>query len=549
MRRSVSRATTMVTNRTTPTMARRCQSGMRSYSPGAAPILSRRSQRLASGEAFLQPVPELDLRLAELPAQEHVLVAATRGKIQQAFLDRLDLGAGGVDPLSTLSDRIRLTLDRQRDLPQIAWMQIAAVAGDLRHELGLLMLRLDQLPTVLDHLLDDRPQLVERRVCLPDGEDPHDVLTIIVLAMGVGQRLREDLAARRELRIEQARNPALGIYVWSRAAIWLSALFAFYWFEPNRHPRAFKWDSPLIHDLGSFTDIWARWDSVFFVRIAQHGYDNASAAFGPLYPGLVAALGHVFFGHYVLAGIVVSLAAALGAFALLHRIAEERLGVEGARRALLYLALFPTALFLQAVYSESLYLLLVLGAFVLAERGRFAAAGLTAGLVVLARVTGLALVPELALAALVTAAVRARDLPVLPRARGTDRGQTATAHGRGRVQLVSARDSRRAVGSLAVGRLNAADIDGVTIDAYGTLATLVDPLPRLQELLPGRDLVEIERAFRAEGSFYAANVQTGRDATTLAQLREACVGVFNDTLGSSLSAEEYIGALVFEPLP
>jgi phosphoglycolate phosphatase-like HAD superfamily hydrolase len=100
-----------------------------------------------------------------------------------------------------------------------------------------------------------------------------------------------------------------------------------------------------------------------------------------------------------------------------------------------------------------------------------------------------------------------------------------------------------------MGRLNGADIDGVTIDAYGTLATLVDPLPRLQELLPGRDLVEIERAFRAEGSFYAANVQTGRDATTLAQLREACVGVFNDTLGSSLSAEEYIGALVFEPLP
>src|ERR671935_263249 len=353
-------------------------------------------------------------------------------------------------------------------------------------------------------------------------------------AVGVGQRLRTDVDAGRELPVARTRGPVLGLFLWTRAAIWLGAIFAFLWFEPNRHPNAARWDSPLIHDLGYATDVWARWDSVFFVRIAEHGYDKTSAAFGPLYPGLVAVLGRVFFGHYVLAGIVVSLAAALGAFVLLHRIAEARLGVEGARRALLYLALFPTALFLQAVYSESLYLLLVLGAFVLAERGRFAAAGLTAGLVVLARVTGLALVPALALVAFVTAAVRARDLPVLPRARGTDRGQTATAHGRGRVQLVSARDSRRAVGSLAVGRLNAADIDGVTIDAYGTLATLVDPLPRLQELLPGRDLVEIERAFRAEGSFYAASVQTGRDATTLAQLREACVGVFNDTLGSSL---------------
>ena len=79
-------------------------------------------------------------------------------------------------------------------------------------------------------------------------------------------------------------------------------------------------------------------------------------------------LGRAFFGHYVLAGIVVSLAAALGSFLLLYRLAEERLGADGARRAVLYLALSPMALFLQAVYSESLYLLLTLAAFVLAER-------------------------------------------------------------------------------------------------------------------------------------------------------------------------------------
>jgi hypothetical protein len=191
----------------------------------------------------------------------------------------------------------------------------------------------------------------------------------------------------------------LGIYVWSRAVIWLGAVFAFYWFEPNRNPRAGRWDSPLIHDLGSFTDIWARWDSVFFVRIADHGYDHASAAFYPLYPGLVALLGRVFFGHYVLAGIVISLAACLGAFALLYRLAEERLGPDGAWRTVLYLAIFPTALFLQAVYSESLYLLLVLAAFVAAERGRFASAGVLSGLAILTRVTGFALLPALAVLA------------------------------------------------------------------------------------------------------------------------------------------------------
>jgi len=196
----------------------------------------------------------------------------------------------------------------------------------------------------------------------------------------------------------------LGIYVWSRAVTWLAAIFALYWFDPNRNPRADTWDSPLIHDLGSFTDVWARWDSVFFVRIAEHGYDNASAAFYPLYPALVAVLGRVFFGHYVVAGIVISLAAGLGAFALLYRLADEHLGREGATRTVLYLAVFPMALFLQAVYSESLYLLLVLAAFVAAERGRFGVAGVLTGLAILTRATGVALLPALAVFAW-----RARD--------------------------------------------------------------------------------------------------------------------------------------------
>jgi Mannosyltransferase (PIG-V) len=199
--------------------------------------------------------------------------------------------------------------------------------------------------------------------------------------------------------VRSGQRQALDVYLWSRAAIWSAAIFALYWFEPNRNPQADRWDSPLIHDLGSFTDIWARWDSVFFVRIAEHGYDHASAAFYPLYPGVIAVLGRLFGGHYVLAGLVVSLAAALGAFLLLYRLAAPKLGAEGAQRAVVYLAVFPMALFLQAVYSESLYLLLVLAAFLAAERGNFAAAGVLSGLAILTRVTGVALLPALAVLA------------------------------------------------------------------------------------------------------------------------------------------------------
>ncbi len=66
---------------------------------------------------------------------------------------------------------------------------------------------------------------------------------------------------------------------------------------------------------------------------------------------------------------------------------------------MLYLAVFPTALFLGAVYSESLYLALALAAFLLAERGRFLGAGVVTGLAMLTRPAGLALLPALALLA------------------------------------------------------------------------------------------------------------------------------------------------------
>ncbi len=221
--------------------------------------------------------------------------------------------------------------------------------------------------------------------------------------MSAGQRVREPRAAHAAFQLPRASNPAPEIFLWTRAAIWAAALFAFFVFVPNRHPRAGRWDDPsLTHDLGAITDVWARWDSVWFLRIAEHGYDAASgaaSAFYPLYPGTVAVVGRAFFGHYVLAGILISHVAALGSFLLFHRVAEERLGADGARRTVLYLAVFPFALFLQAVYSESLYLLLTLAAFALAERKRFLAAGAVAGLALLTRPTGAALLPALALLA------------------------------------------------------------------------------------------------------------------------------------------------------
>jgi Mannosyltransferase (PIG-V) len=191
----------------------------------------------------------------------------------------------------------------------------------------------------------------------------------------------------------RSERDVLSTFVWSRAALWVGALFALYTFLPNGNAHAIHRDDPtMIHDLGSFTDVWARWDSFWFIRIAHHGYDVApgAPAFYPLYPGVLAVVGRLCLGHYVLGGLIVSLVASLVAFVLLARLATMLAGPEVGRRSVLFLAVFPMTLFLQAVYSESLFLAVGIAAFVAGERRRFLIAGACCGLALLARPTGLA---------------------------------------------------------------------------------------------------------------------------------------------------------------
>jgi hypothetical protein len=62
----------------------------------------------------------------------------------------------------------------------------------------------------------------------------------------------------------------------------------------------------------------------------------------------------------------------------------------------LYLAVFPMSLFLIAVYSESLFLMLAVAAFVFAGRGKWLPAWAAAALALVTRIAGLALLPALA---------------------------------------------------------------------------------------------------------------------------------------------------------
>jgi hypothetical protein len=157
--------------------------------------------------------------------------------------------------------------------------------------------------------------------------------------------------------------------------------------------------APVLHGPGGnlFLRTFDRWDSRWFVRIAEHGYSTRqSAAFFPVYPMLVRALGWVV-RNDVAAGMIVSLVAAAGCAVLLHRIALRRLSVDAARSVVVLFAFYPLAFVFTAVYSDSLFLLFVLLAFDAADRGRALLAGAAAALAVDTRLLGVALVPALAI--------------------------------------------------------------------------------------------------------------------------------------------------------
>jgi len=141
----------------------------------------------------------------------------------------------------------------------------------------------------------------------------------------------------------------------------------------------------------------ARWDSVWFLSVAQDGYTQASSeAFFPLYP-MLAALAGALLGTAPAGAIAVSLACLAGALYLLHRLVALDFGREVAATTVALVALSPAAFFLSAVYSESLFLLLSVGAVLAARTDRWWAAGALGALAACTRSAGVVLMVPLAL--------------------------------------------------------------------------------------------------------------------------------------------------------
>ena len=157
-------------------------------------------------------------------------------------------------------------------------------------------------------------------------------------------------------------------------------------------------EAPRLTGATAVVEGWVAWDSGWYRDIALHGYPSftpgqqSAVAFFPLYPLAVRGVNAVV-GDVYAAGVLVTLLC--GPLALLlfvlwarHRAPEADVRVAGA-----LLALYPFTLYLYgAMYSDALFVLLVVASFLLLEQGRLVPAVLVAAVATAARPVAPALV-------------------------------------------------------------------------------------------------------------------------------------------------------------
>ena len=153
-------------------------------------------------------------------------------------------------------------------------------------------------------------------------------------------------------------------------------------------------------------DGWARWDAAHYVALARFGYSEANPSDGnglgflPLFPllmrGVVRLSGATpTDSAYAVAGLIIANVCFVIAVALLAKLSSRILSGHTAVYPVMLLCLMPFSFFLNSAYSESLFLVIILAALLLALDGKWLGAGAVGALASLTRLAGLGLAPAL----------------------------------------------------------------------------------------------------------------------------------------------------------
>jgi hypothetical protein len=150
---------------------------------------------------------------------------------------------------------------------------------------------------------------------------------------------------------------------------------------------------PPLADQGAafpLVGVWQRWDACWYSKIAAFGYEPAelSVNFWPLFPVLTGGVARLLGGSVALGGLVVSAIAYIAAMVGLFRLVARDVDEVVARRTMLLITIFPSAFFLFAPFTESLFLALSVWTIVEARERSWLLAAVLGALGALTRIQG-----------------------------------------------------------------------------------------------------------------------------------------------------------------
>ena len=187
-------------------------------------------------------------------------------------------------------------------------------------------------------------------------------------------------------------------YILKLFILWNLALLLVYFivssFIPQRKQFSYN-DGPGMKPNPVFLWHRANFDGIHYIDIAKKGYSINQQAFFPLYPKLIKAVSPLFGGRLLISGITISLLSTIIALWFFYRLVQIDYSEKIAKRTLLLWLIFPTSFFLGSVYTEGLFVALLLGSFYSARIGKWWAAGLLGMLAANTRIVGVLIFPAI----------------------------------------------------------------------------------------------------------------------------------------------------------
>lgn len=145
--------------------------------------------------------------------------------------------------------------------------------------------------------------------------------------------------------------------------------------------------NPLLYSRGNF-------DGIHYTEIAAKDYTFPQQAFFPFYPLLIRNLNNLIHNQ-VLSGTIVSLVCFVLMLVFFTKLIRLDYSESVSKWSILVLLFFPTSFYFGFVYTESVFLLLVVLTFYLVRKNHWLLAGLAGALACYTRFVGILLLPAL----------------------------------------------------------------------------------------------------------------------------------------------------------